>query len=458
MGLIKAAQGAVGGVFADQWKEFIYCEAMDMDTLVQKGEKRVGKRSSNTRGSENIISSGSIVAVADGQCMIIVDQGRIAEISAEPGEYIFDTSAEPSIFSGDLSTSIIDSFKTMGSRFTFGGEPGRDQRVYYINTKEIMGNKFGTPSPIPFRVVDERSNIDQDFDVTCFGQYSYKITDPIKFYTNVCSNVENTFDREQIDPELKSEFLTALQPCFSRISSMGIRISALPGHTKEVANIMREELSGDWTEARGIEVMRVGISSVAMTEEDRQMLKTLQRATTLSDPSRAGGFMVGATGTAMNTAAANTSAGPAMAFMGMGMAQNAGSGYGGLFQQASQNQQQSNVRQAPMSQGQTGYTPGQDPSFYQQTPNQSWVCACGASNTTNFCSQCGSQKPEPSDGWTCPTCHQQNSGRFCSGCGAPRPVASRCRCDKCGWEPPNPNDVYRFCPNCGDVIDSHDMT
>lgn len=210
MGLIRAALGAAGGVVGDQWKEYFYCEALDNDVLVVKGSKRVSGRSSNRGGTDNIISNGSVVAVADGQCMIIVEQGKIAELCAEPGEFVYDSSTEPSIFSGSLGTSIEEVFKNIGKRFTFGGEPPKDQRVYYFNTKELIGNKYGTPSPVPFRVVDQRAGIDIDIAIRCFGEYSYRVTNPMLFYTNVCGNVEGDYTREQIDSQLKSELLTAL--------------------------------------------------------------------------------------------------------------------------------------------------------------------------------------------------------------------------------------------------------
>ena len=199
MGLIKAGLGALGGSLADQWKEFFSCDALDNDVLVVKGQKQVSGRSSNTKGNDNVISNGSGIAVADGQCMIIVEQGKVVEVCAEPGEFTYDSSSEPSIFAGPLGKGIIDTFKTIGKRFTYGGDTGKDQRVYYFNTKEIIDNKFGTPNPIPFRVVDSKIGLDVDVSVRCSGVYSYKITDPILFYTNVCGNIENEYGREEID-------------------------------------------------------------------------------------------------------------------------------------------------------------------------------------------------------------------------------------------------------------------
>ena len=261
MGLISAALGAATGVLADQWKEYFYCEALPNNVLAVKGRKRVSGRSSN-RGSDNIISSGSVIAVADGQCMLIVEQGKIVDVCAEPGEYIYDSSTEPSIFSGKLGEGILEVFKQIGKRFTFGGEVPKDQRVYYFNTKEITGNKYGTPSPVPFRVVDQNIGLDIDISIRCFGEYSFLLSNPLLFYTNVCGNVSADYTKEQLEGQMKTELLTALQPAFARISEMGIRYSALPGHTTELADALNEELSAKWRDLRVMEISSIGVSSV----------------------------------------------------------------------------------------------------------------------------------------------------------------------------------------------------
>ena len=216
MGLIKAGMGALGGTMADQWKEFFYCDAIDKDVLVVKGQKRTSKRSSNTKGNDNIISNGSGIAVADGQCMIIVEQGEVVDLCAEPGEFVYDMSTEPSIFAGDLGESVRQVFQTIGKRFTYGGDTGKDQRVYYFNTKEIIDNKFGTANPFLFRVVDRNIGLDREVSVRCNGIYSYRITNPLLFYTNVCGNVESAYERTEIDNQLKTEFIGALQPAFAK--------------------------------------------------------------------------------------------------------------------------------------------------------------------------------------------------------------------------------------------------
>ena len=433
MGLIKAISGAVGGVLADQWKEYFYCEALSAETLAVKGSKRVSGRSSNTKGSSNIISNGSVIAVADGQCAIIVDQGKVIELCAEPGEYTYDGSAEPSFFSGDLSTTVGEVISNMGRRFTFGGEAPRDQRIYYINIKEIVGNKYGTPSPVPFRVVDQNIGLDVDISIRCFGEYSYRITNPVLFYTNVCGNFSDSFRRDQIDSQLKSELLTALQPTFARISAMGIRYSALPGHTMEMAQAMNEVLSRKWRDLRGVEIVSMGVNSVKASEEDENMIKELQRSAVYRNTSMAAAKMVDAQAEAMKAAASN-SGGAMMGFMGMNMAQQAGGlNANQLFQMGQQ--------AAPAPQA----APAAD----------SWKCSCGAENVGNFCVECGAKRVQ---GWMC-SCGSVNKGKFCPQCGAKKPAAAPLyKCDKCGWEPEDPKNPPKFCPECGDRFTDEDIT
>ena len=432
MGLIKAIFGATGGVLADQWKEYFYCDAMDADTLVVKGSKRVSSRSSNTKAAENIISSGSVVSVADGQCMLIVEQGKVVELCAEAGEYVYDASTEPTIMAGKLSKSIPAVFKNIGKRFTFGGEAPKDQRVYYINTKEIIGNKYGTPSPVPFRVVDRNIGLDVDISIRCFGEYSYRITNPILFYTNVCGNVSADYNRSEIDGQLKTELLTALQPCFARISDMGIRYSSLPGHTMELAEAMNQVLSAKWAQLRGVEIVSMGVSSVKASEEDEAMIKELQRSAVYRNPNMAAAKMVDAQAEAMKAAASN-SGGAMMGFMGLNMAQQAGGlNANQLFQMGAQ-----------------------QPAPQPEAPAKGWKCACGHVATGNFCPECGTKKPET--GWTC-ACGNVNKGKFCSNCGAKKPVAAPLyRCDKCGWEPEDPKNPPKFCPECGDRFTDEDI-
>ena len=442
MGLIKAGLGAAGGVLADQWKEYFYCEAIPADVLAVKGTKKVSGRSSNHKGDDNIITNGSVIAVADGQCMLIVEQGKVVDVCAESGEYTYDTSTEPSIFSGDLGESIGQVFQNIGKRFTFGGEAPKDQRVYYFNTKEIVGNKYGTPSPVPFRVVDQRAGIDIDIAIRCFGEYSFHIMNPLLFYANVCGNVNDMYNRDEIVGQMKTELLTALQPAFAKISEMGIRYSSLPGHTLELAEALNEQLSSKWRDLRGVEIVSFGVSSVKANEEDEKMIKELQRNVAFMDPTRAAAHLVGSQASAMQAAAGNPNAGPAMAFMGMGMAgQMGGMNAQNLYQMGQ-------VQQA---------VPSPTPTPVPAEVNDGWTCTCGQVGITGkFCPECGKPKPA-ADGWTC-SCGTVNKGKFCSECGAKKPDGvPQYKCDKCGWEPADPKHPPKFCPECGDPFDDGDM-
>ena len=401
MGLIKALTGAAGSILGEQWKEYFYCDSLDEDVLVKKGQKKVSGRSSNTKGSDNIITSGSVIAVNEGQCMLIVEQGKVVEICAEAGEYKYDASTEPSLLNGNLGEDIEAVFENLGKRFTFGGQAPNDQRVYYVNTKELIGNKYGTANPVPFRVVDERVGLDVDIAIRCFGEYSYRITNPILFYTNVCGNVTVSFERSQIESQLKSELMTALQPAFAKISAMGIRYSSLPAHTMEIANALNEVLSSQWKELRGIEIVSFGINSLKASEEDEAMIKELQKTAVFANPNMAAAHMVQAQAEAMKMAASNQNAGPMMGFMGMHMA-NAGGGVNAqdLFAMGQTAQQAQAVQPAPKATG------------------TEWTCTCGTVNSGKFCSECGA--PRPAAGWIC-ACGQVNEGKFCSECGAKRP-------------------------------------
>ena len=436
MGLMKAAAGAASGVMADQWKEYFYCEALPTDILAVKGKKKVTGRSSNYKGDENIITTGSLIAVADGQCMLIVEQGKVVEVCAEPGEFVYDASTEPSIFAGSLGESIGQVFRNIGKRFTFGGEAPKDQRVYYFNTKELTGNKYGTASPVPFRVVDQRAGIDMDIGIKCFGEYSIRLKNPLLFYTNVCGNVSEDYKVEQLAGQMRTELLTALQPAFARISEMGIRYSALPGHTMELADALNEQLSSKWRDLRGMEIVSFGVSSVKADEEDEKTIKELQRNAAFTDPTRAAAHLVGAQGDAMKMAASNTAAGPAMAFMGMGMAGQAGGVNAQNLFQMGQQQQQAAQQAAPAPAA------------------GAWKCTCGAENTGKFCMECG--KPKPEESWKCPQCGTENRGKFCSECGAKKP-AGVYQCSKCGWKPADPVHPPKFCPECGDPFNEADL-
>ena len=408
MGLIKAATGAAGGTLADQWKEFFYSDSLDNDTLMVRGKKRIDRHSSNTKGHDNVITNGSGIAVADGQCMMIVDQGKIVEVCAEPGEYTYDMSSEPSVFCGSLGEGIKATFQTIGKRFTFGGDTAKDQRVYYFNTKEITDNKFGTANPVWFRVVDKRINLDKDIEIRCNGIYSFRITDPLLFYTSLGGNVTDCYEKDQIAPQLKTEFVNALQPAFAKIAELEIRPSQIPAHSMEISDAMNEILTKKWSELRGISVVSVAFNPVTIKDEDAEAIKQAQNTAMYTDPSMMAATLGMAQAEAMKSAAGNPN-GAMMGFMGMNMASgmNGGANLQGLYNQgAEKRQQEEQVRQMA----------AQEQSAQQQTG--SWTCRCGTLNEGKFCMNCGSPKPQAPENWIC-SCGAVNHGKFCTNCGKP---------------------------------------
>jgi len=463
MGLIKAITGAAGGVLADQWKEFFYCDSIANDILVVKGQKRISGRSSNTKAEDNIISNGSGIAVADGQCMIIVEQGKVVEFCAEPGQFTWNSSTEPSIFAGSLGESILETFKTIGKRFTYGGDTGKDQRVYYFNTKEILDNKFGTPNPISFRVVDSRINFDVDVSLRCSGTYSFRVTDPIKLYTNVTGNVAHSYSKNELRDMMKTEFVSALGPAIAKLSALEIRPNQIPAHTNDLEKYLNEELSAEWG-ARGIGDVRVAINPPTLTEEDQEMLKTAQKTAMYRDPTMAAATLVGAQADAMKAAASNE-AGAMTGFMGMGMAMNAGGMNAqnlfamGQQQQAAPTQAASSAAGWKCSCGATAtgkFCPECGAKKPEPKQADSWICKCGANVVGKFCTECGSPKPAD-EGWTC-SCGTVNKGKFCPECGAKKPAGvPQYKCDKCGWEPEKGVKPPKFCPECGDPFDDGDI-
>ena len=471
MGLIKAALGSAGGVLADQWKDYFYCEALPADVLVVKGQKRASGRSSNTKGSENIISNGSVIAVADGQCMMIVEQGKVVDVCAEPGEYTYDTSTEPSIFAGSLGEGIKAVFQNVGKRFTFGGEAPKDQRIYYFNTKEILGNKYGTPAPISITALVDRSvSRTLTIGIRCFGEYSFRVANPLLFYS-VCGNVEEAYTRQNLESQMRTELLTALSPAFGRIAQQGIIYSDLTMHTLEMADTLNEILSKKWRELRGIEIVSFGVSSIRPDEASEQKIRQMQESLFYSDPTLAGAREAAAHANAMETAAGNT-AGAVTGFMGMGMVGGMGGGSNAapLFAMGQQQAAQQQAQQAASAPA-------------PAAPAAGWKCSCGATVTGKFCPECGAKKPEPAAGWKC-SCGATATGKFCPECGSPKPVAEgwtcacgavnkgkfcpecgakkpagvpQYKCDKCGWEPEKGVKPPKFCPECGDPFDDGDI-
>lgn len=439
MGLIRAGIGAAVGVLNEQWRDYIYCDSIPNDVLMVKGRKRTG-------GNDNTISDGSIIAVNEGQCMLIVHQGAVVEVCAEAGQFLFEGGTEPSVFYGDLGEQIDATFRRIGERFTFGGDTANDLRVYFVNTKEIMGNKYGTPTPVTVRVVDANIGLDMDIHCRCNGEYSYRIVDPLLFYKSVAANVSDSYRVAQLASQMRSDFLTALQPGFGRLSAMGIRFSMFPAHTVELAEAMETELSAKWTQRRGIAVVSVGINSIAALPEEEEQIQQMQLAAVMRDPNMrlanramAENKRTMAEGDALKIAAGNE-AGSMVGFAGMNMMQ-------GAANNTRQDVFYDPYQAMPYQQPQNAYqvtSPSQ--SAPQQAPAaDSWTCPkCGAANSGKFCMECGTPKPAPAGSWKCPNCGAENTGKFCMECGTPKPAAQGWACPNCGHE-----NTGKFCMECG---------
>jgi len=395
MGLIKAFTGTVISYLNDLWEDYIYCDALDENTLMKKGHARKNP-GAGANANDNVITDGSRIAVNAGQMMLVVENGKILDFTAEPGAYEYKTGTEPSCFCGDFDETIRVSFENMRHRFAFGGIAGNDQRVYFINTKEIMNNRFGFGN-VPYR--------DSEFDITImlrgFGVYSYKITDPVLFYTNVCGNVKEQFAKISIEPQLKAEIQNVLLPVFGTISKAGIRYDGISLHTDTIVELLQEELREKWKEERGIEVKTMAFSNILPDEASVDKIRELQESRAYSGNKAMLGARVGAAqANAMESAAENPS-GAVNGFMGMGMAQHAGA-----------------VNVAELMKE----VPVQKEEPQSEPPENSWTCSCGMVNVTNFCPNCGSAKPKEI---ICPHCGmvipEQFAGmKFCPNCGKER--------------------------------------
>lgn len=461
MGLIKAAKDSISTLLADQWREYFYCDSLKSDSLVTKGQKRVNEgRNSNTKASDNIISNGSIVAVNEGQCMIIVDQGRVVDFCAEPGEFVYDHSTQPSLFYGKLGENVKNSFSTLWGRFTFGGNTASDQRVYYFNTKEIMENLYGTATPIDFHLVSPRTGFELETVIKCRGEYSFHIVDPLLFYKNVCGNVTEEYNKSsgegaKLLSMMKSELLAKLPMALAPIAAQGVLPYQVQNHVDEICEYLKKALSDKWTQQRGIEVVSMTIIP-SVPEEAKEELNKWNNTVMLTNPDMERARKSEAFAGFMDRSSLGNGQGgstdPMSGMMGM-MAMNM---MGGMMN----NNNMAGVQQQPMQQPVQQQPIQQQPvqmAAPTQAPVLGWACSCGHNgNTGKFCAECGS--PKPSDaGWTC-SCGTVNQGKFCSNCGSKKPSgAPLYKCDKCGWEPEDPAHPPKFCPECGDIFDENDI-
>lgn len=444
MGLIEAIKAAGKDVLGDTWREYFYCDSLDDNTLMVKGQKRISGKSSNRNGADNIISNGSIIAVNEGQCMLIVEQGKVVDVCAEPGEFVYDRSTEPTIFYGSLGTSILDTFKTIGKRFTFGGDTAKDQRVYYVNIKHISGNKYGTAQPIPFKVCYPNLNIDLTVDLRCNGEYTFKITNPLLFYQVEAGNVADEYDKtDLVQNTLRPEFVRELRPVLGEFGSKGIAYEDLTYHADEICDSLQARLSEKWTGLRGIELVSLDLSAT-IPEKDREDIKKYQKMQYYNNTTNAIGALVESQAESKKMAAQNTG-GAMLGFMGMNLAQqNGGINVSDLMAMAGGTKENS----SPTRMGGTG-------APASASTADGWTCACGAVNSGKFCTECGA--PKPANGWTC-SCGAVNQGKFCPECGAKKPTGALLyRCDKCGWEPEDPKNPPKFCPECGDPFGEEDV-
>lgn len=463
MGILKAALTAATSTMADQWLEFYSCESMPAEALVVRAKKQTGKRSSNTKGSENVISDGSKIIVHEGQAMIMVEQGMITEIATEAGVYTYNSGESPSIFSSSLGRGIIDTFKEMWERMKFGGDAAKDQRIYYFNMKDILNNTFGTTNPVPFRMHYEDLGRPFTVNVKCNGTYTFRICDPVLFYTNVCGNVSNTYDRKTLDMQIRSEFIDALIPSFAELAAKGIRYEQLAGGNAQVKEAIKNSLVSNWEHNRGILLTGVYINSSTIPDSDLKKIQEYEDKAWLRDPANAATLLAEAQAEAMKTAAGN-SGGAAMGFFGMNLASQAGGMSAqnlyamGAAQQAAAQQQAANNANTWKCQCGTENTGKfcNNCGSAKPAPAGSWKCKCGAENTGKFCADCGAPKPSE-DGWSC-SCGAVNKGKFCAECGKPKPAgAPLYRCDKCGWEPADPFNPPKFCAECGDPFNDSDI-
>lgn len=397
MGLIKAATSTVGGGLADQWLEVIEPNDMSDTTVMTKGVKvrQDSKRGSNRKGTDDVITDGSVVHVYPNMMMLLVDGGRVIDYTAEEGYYTVKNNSAPSMFNGSLKAAIAETF----DRFKFGGVTPQKQQIFYINLQEIKGIRFGTSSPLNY--------FDNFYNAELFlrthGTYSIKVTDPILFYTNAIPKNKTQVEINDINEQYLQEFLTALQATINKMSADGERISYVPSKSMELSKYMGNVLDESWRELRGIEVVSVAVSNISYTDDSVKLINMRNQGAMLGDANIREGYVQGSIAKGLESAGSNPG-GAAQSFMGMGVGMNTGGNFMGAASQSNQQQMQQQAKSS-------------------------------------------------ADTWVCPECDTENTGKFCSNCGTAKPSASgpsiKMKCSACDAVVDLSNGVPKFCPECG---------
>ena len=405
MGLIKALTSSASSALGDQFKEFVTCPTIDKDVLIQRGEVHHG--SGNPGFSEGIISNGSAIAVPRGMAMMIIDNGEIKEFTAEPGTFTYDNGTEPSIFSGGLGKGIIDTFKTIGKRFTYGGQTAKDQRVYFVNLLTVTGNKFGSPQPK--KITDEKYGM---LEVTFFGEYAFKVVDPIVLVNQVIgANPKDTVTYDEVvGSQLKNKFIEKLTQAISVVMRKHkVSFGDMGMYNSDLSDEMNVCLDESWRQTYGLEIVDVALADINLTDESMARVSKIDDATIFSNANLQSGLMASATADAMKTAAGNEN-GAMMGFMGMGMAQQQGASVIGAVNQNLANNNtgayapNTNTPEPGTLFGAAPTGPAPEPTHPDSVdePMANPEPATEApTNVPKFCSNCGTPV----------------TGRFCGNCG-----------------------------------------
>ena len=426
MGLIKAIAGSIGGTLRDQWLDLIKCDNMDMDTLMVKVTTKSGQ-----------ISKSSRIIVAPGQIAVIYDSGSVLDATAEEGVYNFDQSSSPSFFAGEFGPV----FKEMWQRFTYGGTPAKEQAVFFFNIKEILDNKFGTATPIPFQDWSHAipnqmtgSLSPMRVNVRCYGKYTFKLDD-VGVFMRIHAGTANVVKKNDIIEQMRTEVMASFQNILNEMGNSQHRVPVLelPSYTDEIKQVMDEKVFDAPIRARGVKLVGFAVESVSLDDESQAKIDRYEYS---SNSMMQQGKIIDV----MQTAAGNE-AGAAGAFMGLGMANMGSGGMTGSVMQNAWNGQGGQVNYDPYNQGGGGGAAAPQPQGVP-CPN------CGKPITGKFCPECGTPAPAPKAAMKCPKCGAESNGKFCPECGTPLVAVGPKKCPKCG------TDVTgKFCPECGTAME-----